>query len=396
MANNSNIITRYDDMLYESRPASINEFLSNKYNNVHNELYNSALNKYIHSIIDKYVTKNLVYEFFELLSNIFAYEESDIVFDDIYQNIFAIESNTPCINVMLNDLSIDRLTFFKLFYNATIDKLFSIKRKLINFYEDEDFNIQSALENVMNISDIEDFRFAYISLMGGETNDDTNHLYTIEFDENEQVFVVNETIELIESNNNLDPFALFYSEDNDYVILFDYSNKARISYDKNGKLTLIVNETNKIKDINQLKDMINNYMNYESNNLIDTYKNVLITLFKRYHKIIEIKNEEYWQPSHVQIINKLPPYKKNIIDLTKYWNMIQDNSNSNLSDLKLTNENVLDSEIVEINYVNGTAKINSRLNDLTYEIPFKYLDENVNVSDELTLKDKFIEKYMSL
>ena len=46
---NSNIINRYDDMLYENRPASLNEFLSNKYNNVHNELYKSALDKkYIH------------------------------------------------------------------------------------------------------------------------------------------------------------------------------------------------------------------------------------------------------------------------------------------------------------------------------------------------------------
>ena len=27
---NSNIINRYDDMLYENRPASLNEFLSNK------------------------------------------------------------------------------------------------------------------------------------------------------------------------------------------------------------------------------------------------------------------------------------------------------------------------------------------------------------------------------
>ena len=33
---NSNIINRYDYMLYDNRPASLNKFLSNKYNNVHN------------------------------------------------------------------------------------------------------------------------------------------------------------------------------------------------------------------------------------------------------------------------------------------------------------------------------------------------------------------------
>jgi hypothetical protein len=137
-------------------------------------------------------------------------------------------------------------------------------------------------------------------------------------------------------------------------------------------------------------------MNYESKTLLDLYKNMICDLYKKYHKIIEIKNSEYWMPSNIRIINKIPPYTKINVDLTKYWNMIQSNNTSKLSDLKITNENMLDSELIELNYVNGKAKVQSRINDTIYEVPFKYLDETVNVSDEMILSNSFISKYNNL
>ena len=137
-------------------------------------------------------------------------------------------------------------------------------------------------------------------------------------------------------------------------------------------------------------------MNYESRNIVIMYKNMICDLYKKYHKIIEIKNSEYWMPSHTRIINKTPPYKKINVDLSKYWNMIQSNNESKLSDLKITKENMLDSELIELNYVNGKAKVQSRTNDTTYEVPFKYLDETVNVSDEMILSNSFITKYNEL
>ena len=538
---NSNIISRYDDMLYENRPASLNEFLSNKYNNVHNELYKSALNKFILSLVSKHVTKNFLYECFKLLSEIDANNEDEIIFENIYENIFSNEDNSPLINYMLEELSIDRLSFFKVLYETTVNKLNSVKTKLINFYRDENYDIKSAIKGISEISDIQDFRLAYIiSGIGSETNnerniftlytnddgelvvsnkvvfDDTteeqeyinqdmyyyvdtkmptedmniqtdnrwhqcntitkwsldntfefsdyyiaipsgygiyrNYLkptekerwnnreskyetYTINVgDEIEQIslsakspytfvksIIINKVIYNVyittmtngyndsfndivkfnpESiiNNVVDDFDLICSEDKEYIILYDFENNVRIGYDEDGKWLLIVNDDHPINtiDILDLEKIVKQYMNYESNTLLQLYKDMICDLYKKYHKIIEIKNSEYWMPSHIRIINKMPPYTKINVDLTKYWNMIQSNNTSKLSDLKITKENMLDSELIGLNYVNGKAKVQSRTNDTIYEVPFKYLDENVNVSDEMILSNSFISKYNNL
>lgn len=544
---NSNIISRYDDILYENRPASLNEFLSNKYNNVHNELYKSALDKFIHSLVDKYVTKKLLYECFELLSEIDAYNEEEIVFENIYENIFSKEDNSPLINYMLKELSIDRITFFKALYDTTVNKLNSVKTKLINFYRDENYDIKSAIKGISEISDIQDFRLAYIiSGIGSETNNERN-IFTLYTDNNGELVVSNKVIfdneedsqeyinqdmyyyvgteipteymnikiddrwhqcnntyynpifewtnsvkkyisdyyiaipagydiyryylqstekkkwnnqkqeyetyiinagteieqisletkspyTFIKSiiidkivyniyittmnineysiifndiikinpesiiNNAVDDFDLICSEDKEYIILYDFENNVRIGYDENGKWLLIVNDDHPINtiDILNLEKIVNQYMNYESKTLLNLYKDMICDLYKKYHKIIEIKNSEYWMPAHIRIINKIPPYTKINVDLTKYWNMIQSNNTSKLSDLKITKENMLDSELIELNYINGKAKVQSRTNDTVYEVPFKYLDENVNVSDEMILSNSFISKYNNL
>jgi len=546
---NSNIISRYDDMLYENRPASLNEFLSNKYNNVHNELYKSALNKFILSLVNKYVTKDFLYECFELLSEIDAYTEDEIIFENIYEKIFSKEDNSPLINYMLEELSIDRISFFKTLYETTVNKLNSVKTKLINFYRDENYDIKSAIKGISEISDIHDFRLAYIiSGIGSETNNERNifTLYTdddgelvvsnkvvfddttqeqeyinqdmyyyvdteiptedmnIQTDErwhqcsddgdiynpkwewsnsvkkyisdyyiaipagygiyrhylqsvekerwnnqtleyekyqinagdeieqislsakspytfiksiiidkivyniyittmniNEYSIIFNDVIKVNPesiTNNIIDDFDLICSEDKEYIILYDFENNVRIGYDEGGKWLLIVNDDHPINtiDILGLEKIVKQYMNYESKTLSSLYKNMICDLYKKYHKIIEIKNSEYWMPSHIRIINKIPPYTKINVDLSKYWNMIQSNNTSKLSDLKITKENMLDSELIGLNYVNGKAKVQSRTNDTIYEVPFKYLDENVNVSDEMILSNSFISKYNNL
>ena len=104
---------------------------------------------------------------------------------------------------------------------------------------------------------------------------------------------------------------------------------------------------------------------------------------------IQIKNNEYWQPSSIMVISNVSPYKKNIYDLSKYWNMNQEYSNANIEELKIINENIKDAKLVSINYVNGTAKFESKINDLVFTVPFKYLNDETIVSDEMKLNNLF-------
>lgn len=374
-------------MLYENRPTTLNDFLSNKYNNVHDELYNSALNKYIYKLIEKYINSNLLYEFFQLLSKINANDEQDIEFDEIYKRIFINNENTPHINLLLEELSIDRVVFFNVMYNITVDKLNNVKHKLVNFYQDDNYDFQSIIEGISEISDIKDFRLTcFNEAISGETS--SCEMYSAYVDNNEVIF--NENIVHAED----DYFDLVFTEDEQYIIILDVDDYVHIAYDNNGKWILIVNSVHPLKNIDNAKDIITKYMNYESYGVIDLYKENICKLYKRFHKIIEIKNLEYWMPSSVRIINKIAPYRKYNVDLKKYWNNNQSNSEYNLSEIKITkDDNMLDSEVTEINYVTGKAKMQSRSNDITYEVPFKYLDENVDVSEDMVLKKSFTTKY---
>ena len=205
----------------------------------------------------------------------------------------------------------------------------------------------------------------------------------------------------------------FYSIFKDIYDDVNYVNKTNVEkfdviYNKSIN-TDIINNNLTILGVNfkitlrTLYDITLNYININGNLSYDdslifktAYNNVVYNLYKKYHKIVEIKNSEYWMPSSIFIINKIAPFNKNVIDLSNYWNMNQSNNNSELSDLKITNENIDDSEITEINYVSGKAKLYSRATDIEYEVPFKYLNENTNVSDEMILSNSFITKYNAL
>ena len=69
--------------------------------------------------------------------------------------------------------------------------------------------------------------------------------------------------------------------------------------------------------------------------------------------------------------------------------MNQEYSNANIEELKIINENIKDAKLVSINYVNGTAKFVSKINDLDFTVPFKYLNDETIVSDEMKLNNLF-------
>ena len=391
-------VHRYDDMLYDSRPVSLHEFLSDKYNAVHEELYNNALNKYIASLINKHFTDKLLYEYYQILSKIRetgVNEDEEIIFDDIYKNILSDTEISPRINELLNDLQLDRYLFFKLMYDATSQKLNIVKNKLLKFYEDENHNLQPIIAGLTEISDIKDFRLNYISskLVESETspNELENYLYTVYIDDNNEIIVDDAIYESLDNN-----YSLFLGEDENIVILYDDNKNIRIGYTDKGKWILIVNEDTEFQNpnnIENLKLLVDHYINYESYHVIKLYKEQICNLYKRFHKIIEIKNSEYWMPSSIRIISKIPPYKKFNINLEEYWIYSQSHFENNLKNIKILKNKIQDSEITELNYVKGIAKMQSRDNDLTYEVPFKYLSDSTDVSDELILSRSFEVRY---
>lgn len=395
----SNTIHRYDSLLYESRPASLNELLNNKYNNIHNELYNDALNKYIYEIIEKYINYDFIYEFYQKISGLENLDNEEINFDTFwshYEKIYKLKEYNDIIKNTLDILSIDHKLCLKLLYNITVEKLNEVKSKFIEYGENEDGEIISIIDGLSKISDISDFRFAYsenvkfisLELSPNVITIDNNNIINLS-----NYLIGSEEIDYENDNNSTN------NEHNKYIIICESENGIRIGYNRLGEWILIVDDNTKfrnIKNISNIKNHINKYINIKSKNIHYLYKDIICKLYKKYHKIVEIKQSEYWMPSSIFIINKFAPFSKITVDLSKYWNSSQNNENSKLEDLKITKDPIKDSELIELNYISGKAKIQSRTEDIIYEVPFKYLDENTNVSEDMILSNSFITKYNEL
>ena len=399
-----NIVKTYDDMLYDSRPVSFSEFISDKYNNVHNELYNDALNKYFNDFIDNIITSRFIYEYYLSMRNV-----SD-TFDDFYNYIESL-NNSSYIKVMLSKLGGDNKNFLNLIFNLTCEYLNIVKEYIIN---------KDIIKGIKSIDNIKDFRILYvndITLISAEN--EYEDPYGNIFDS----YLINKDSE-INSYRIIEQKA-FSSELNDYIFILEQEDGTRIGFNKDGEWILVLDENNSYKTVDDILYELNNdlidpnlkeqlinltideinkylklnkndiieYVNEESINLINLIKNLALVEFKSYHKIIEIKNSEYWMPSTIYVISSVRPFTKEIVNLDKYWNMNQSMQDITVYDIKNTNENISDSELYEINYINGQAKIRSRSADIEYTAPFKYLDGNINVSEEMTLNNTFTSNY---
>lgn len=366
---NSNIIKSYDDMLYESRPISFNEFINDKLNKVHKELYLNALSKYYKDIIDKTINSKFVYDFYTAMEN---NSESLDSFDKVWDTIQRLSDNTQ-LKKSLKILKINEESFFKEIYKITYKKL------------DELTNTENSSLSILG--DIQDFRIIYLNnyIFLGRENDPNETDY--------------EFVSYKINRNTDEPIEekVYASELNDYVIILEQHTGTRIGYNMNGEWVLFFNNENKDININ-FEDIKKKYFEIknESLKLIDIYKNIALAYYKKSHKIIELKRSEYWMPSAISIISNIRPYSKSIVDLTKYWNMIQSFNNINIYDIKVTNENILDAELCELNYITGMAKIQSRTTGVEYSVPFKYLSGDINVNPDMTLNKGFIPKYNDL
>ena len=365
-----NIVKSYDDMLYDSRPVQFNEFMSNKYNIIHNELYNDALNKFCNDVVNNSMTYEFIYEFYKLM------EGNELVFDTIYDE-YNKSNDDNIVKNTLSSISIDSYNFLKDIFNFVSEKIELIKSTMTDDNGISHINIDKKY--------IDDFRIIYLEnnvYLRQESNDQKND------DSEDAVFDVFHYS--FDSESNTYTYAeeyLFMSEMKDYVILLETAAGNLISFNKYGELMLIIEDAKFNSEESKFK--IINFINDQNEKIFDFVKSRCLYYFNKNHRILEIKNNEYWQPSSIMTISNVSPYKKNIYDLSKYWNMNQEYSNANIEELKIINENIKDAKLVSINYVNGTAKFVSKINDLDFTVPFKYLNNETIVSDEMKLNNLF-------
>ena len=365
-----NIVKSYDDMLYDSRPVQFNEFMSNKYNIIHNELYNDALNKFYNDVVNNSMTYEFVDEFYKLM------EGNELVFDTIYNeynkaNDDNLEKNT------LSSISIDSYNFLKDIFNFVSEKIDLIKNTITDDNGISHINIDKKYIN--------DFRIIYLEnnvYLRQESDEQKND------DSEDAVFdVFHYSFDSELNTYTYTEEYLFMSEMKDYVILLEDIAGNIIYFNKYGELMLLIEDVKFNSEESKFK--IINFINDQNEKIFDFIKSKCLYYFNKNHRILEIKNNEYWQPSSIMTISNVSPYKKNIYDLSKYWNMNQEYSDANIEELKIINENIKDAKLVSINYVNGTAKFVSKINDLDFTVPFKYLNDETIVSDEMKLNNLF-------
>ena len=201
-----------------------------------------------------------------------------------------------------------------------------------------------------------------------------------------KTFTLNSDTDIIEEHN------FYMSEMKDYVLILEDEHGLRIGFNRKGEWIIILDGAKYVSKegmkivFNKLKE-INNILKTKLR--VEAYKQ-----FNSNHKVIEIKNSEYWKSSSIIIISKIAPYRKKIVNLSEWWNSNYYNINGHnykdISEIKLTKENLLDSEVIELNYISGKAKMYSKTNDITYEVPFSYLNENTVINDELFLTNTFL------
>jgi len=369
----SNSINRYDEMIYSSRPVKFDEFISDKYNKVHIELFNAALQKYYDSLITNLISKKFMFEFFKLVESI----EYDDNFNTYSSNLYErIMSSDNYVKNIIKELSIDGVKFCKYLLKLTNTFIENIKTTI-----DNNEVLVTLIEELIKATDISDFRIIYYnSSTYLAAEDDSNNFDGEEF----LSYIITK-----ETDNDINTYEIIQnnfikSENDEFVFLLESDSGTRIGYNINGEFIILLDDA-KYNDEAFKSFNFFNYMSKTNKNILHLFKEYTLSLYKSNHRVIEIKNTEYWMPSSIVIISNVHPYTKQTISLAKYWNYIQEKDNLNISNIKLTDYQVNDAELLEMNYVRGVAMMRSKLNDMTFEVPFDYLNSSIDVSEEMSM-----------
>lgn len=182
---------------------------------------------------------------------------------------------------------------------------------------------------------------------------------------------------------------------NDYI-----DNKYNIIHEKlyNNALNLYISEN------------FREYDKYKGNRFSNDYSLKIAYVFKDY-KFIEIKKEEYYEPSYVIQINTnvnysylytsyITSYNLNFsglenqiqkIDLTPYWNNYQKDikENKDYNKLNINPETLKTAKIIYINYFTGKIKMKSRYTEEEFEIDFNTYNDTLELDEDMKLTKTF-------
>lgn len=378
---------KYDDLIYESGPTKFSDYVSDKYNIVHNELYEYALNKYLLTYIKDDILKYIVYDIFCCINNCIT------KYNDIEQ-LLTIDTS-----------SISKSLFYK--SKQEIESyLNSNYFEYIIEYKGNKEHINNIVDNFMNINVEYNNIISYIRYI-------VSLVILIVF------YTKNETIEIFNNDKlNISDFIIRYNtstyildEDNEHIYetdintrynsndeLFIYENQIisdiHIGYNKEGRFILDIDEN--FENIDLLFDRLKNLMGLINTLFYDKICSLLSLIYIDNAKIIEMPANEYWKPSKVMIFAPSFPHRKKIIDLTPYWTLYQDKSDINFVDIKYLEEKIDDNNIIEdIDYVKGTVKILNKTLDNKYNVDYRYINGNMEV-DTSIIDNTFTNKIINL
>lgn len=377
----------YNDLIYNSGPVKFNDYVFDKYNIVHNQLYEYALNQYVNAHISNIVLTDILYSLFLCMNNcITQFNDINALLNNIPDNIYSGDTykvytiNEVNQNNICNENYISELVTF-IHQSQYNDKIFGSFNEISNDIDSISY-IKYIVSNIVIL--INTLSYQMTNIFNTPTTSYNVSNFIIRYDN--VIYILNEDDNTLletenQSYNNVDEIFIFEKQ-----IMSDI----HIGFNNEGKFIIDI-DSNKIPDISNVYDTI--YFIVETINklLFNTLFDELINKYINAHKIIEIKKEEYWMPSSIIIFEKTYPHKKHVIDLTPYWSTYQDSSDISFTDKKIIKEPLNDSEIEHIDYIKGKVNMYSKLYDIHYKVPTKYIDKNTNINDNV-IKNTFINR----
>jgi hypothetical protein len=114
-----------------------------------------------------------------------------------------------------------------------------------------------------------------------------------------------------------------------------------------------------------------------------------VAAYRSSHRIIELKADEYWKPSVAVSVRLARPYGKESYDLTGWWNTSCGRGSGTLKDMYIRPDGLNDACLTGIDYVRGTAKMRSRHDGYEFEAAFDRLDPDTSISPDFMLDNMF-------